>query len=92
MARKRHYTKEILQKHWSEVIKYVNKNFSDDYRDDLARAWRGIGKWRSPLYAVDRELYLYILSLVDDYTLENDLPQDWYSSYGDIEDIFCEIN
>ena len=77
-----------LQEHYKATIDYVAENID---RMEYEIALKRIDEWRCPLKQANQTLYNKIERLIDDYTLDNDLPQDWFHEFGDIEDIFWKI-
>lgn len=77
-----------LQEHYNEAIDVVAQNID---RDEYFITLKRIDQWRCPMANANPNLYDEINYIIDDYTLDNDLEQDWYMEFGDIEDIFWKI-
>lgn len=77
-----------LQEHYNAAIDYVAQNID---RMEYEAAMTRIGKWRCPLIFASGTINNQISDLMEDYTLDNDLHEDWWFDFGDIEDIFWKI-
>lgn len=79
-----------LQEHYNAAIDYVAENID---KDEYNIALKRIDQWRCPLNMANELLYWRISDLMGDYTLDNDLADDWWwGAMGiDIEDIFWKI-
>lgn len=54
---------------------------------EIQQGWSYIGKRMGLPYELEEK----IRDLLDEYGEDNDLDEDWYLEYGDIEDFFMDI-
>ncbi len=75
-----------------KAIRYVraNKTWTEEQE---TRALLDIDRRRCPLRMTRDGLYIIneISALMDDFTTDYDLPEDWWVTYADEEDIFFSI-
>lgn len=77
-----------LKEHYKAAIDYVAENIDkDEYFITLKR----IDQWRCPVNLANELTANEIVDLMEDYTFDNDLPEDWWLGFGDTEDIFWKL-
>ena len=70
------------QEHFSACVEYIKRNLE---HWEIEKGWDFIGK----RMGLPNELAGRIYDLIDDYTEDNDLPDDWWNDY-EVEDFFME--
>ena len=80
----------MYENHLEKAIDYV-REFHSWSEADEAKAFDAIDHLRSSLSLVGKEIYDEIVSLLDEYGVLNQLPDDWWSDITDPEDIFFEL-
>lgn len=74
-----------MENHINKAIKFVRENIDNS---SIIDAWGKIDKFRCPLDMANPQLYDDIYDLMEEYGMDNDLPEMWWASYYDIEEIF----
>ena len=75
----------MKKNHFKRAVAYIRQNL-EQY--EIENAWAHIGR-RMPITC---EIQDKIRDLLNEYGEDNDLGEDWYLEYGDIEDFFMEID
>lgn len=75
----------MKKNHFKRAVAYIRQNL-ESY--EIENAWAHIGR-RMPIPC---EISDKIRDLLNEYGEDNDLGEDWYLEYGDIEDFFMEID
>ena len=72
-----------------EAIKYVRENMDDcDLAILKAKVDKNFTQHMNPAYGIDDGK---IIDLLEEYGQDNDLPEEWWEKYGDIDDILVKI-
>lgn len=71
-----------------KALEYVRKNIDIDYINDIVL--KGM-QMRCPPSLVDVSLATKISDLLDDFAMDNDLPDDWWCETCDIDEIIERI-
>ena len=67
-----------------EVTEFLKSRLEDW---EIKQGWSYIGERMGLPYTLEEK----IRDLLDEYGEDNDLDEDWYLEYGDIEDFFEDI-
>lgn len=78
-----------LQEQYKDALNFVAQNIN---RNEEHNALIMINELHCPLSQASPRLYDQIDDLMEDYTTDHDLPRDWYYEFGDIEDIFWDMD
>ena len=82
----------MYEEHLKKAIEYVKEHIHKRVKDyEFERAYDIMDECRCPLDHASDTIVDAIRDLMDDYTLDEDLPEDWWYEYTDIEDIFWEL-
>jgi hypothetical protein len=71
-----------------KALGYVRKNIDIDYINHIVLKSMQMG---CPPSMVDSPLADNVRDLLDDYSTDNDLPNDWWCEWGDIDEIIDRI-
>ena len=75
-------------KNINKALAYVRKNVDIDYINYIVLKSM---QMRCPPSIVDASLANKVRDLLDDYSMDNDLPEDWWCEESDIDGIIMEI-
>lgn len=76
------------EQHYKNAIKYVAENIDkDEYSITLKR----IDNWRCPVGLANELIENEIYDFMEEYGQDHDLPEGWWLEFGDVEDIFWEL-
>lgn len=82
----------MYEEHLKNAIEYVKEHIHGRVKDyEFERAYDIMDECRCPLDHASDTIVDAIRDLMDDYTLDEDLPEDWWYEHTDIEDIFWEL-
>lgn len=79
-----------MKKHFEKAIEYVRENKTWSEAEDQV-ALENIDKWRCPIDHAYPSISDEIAELMDEYGIDNDLPEDWWRDLGDEDDIFFKL-
>lgn len=75
-------------KNINKALAYVRKNVDIDYINYIVQKSM---QMRCPPSMVDALLADDVRDLLNDYSVDNDLPEDWWCEERDIDEIIMEI-
>lgn len=75
-------------KNINKALAYVRKNVDIDYINYIVQKSM---QMRCPPSMVDALLEDDVRDLLNDYSVDNDLPEDWWCEERDIDEIIMEI-
>lgn len=78
----------LTMKNIDKALGYVRKNIDIDYINHIVLKSMQMG---CPPSMVDASLADNVRDLLDDYSIDNDLPEDWWCEERDIDEIIMEI-
>lgn len=77
-----------LKEHYENAVKFVAKNIDkDEYDISLKR----MNKWRCSIDLANEYIADQIAVFMDEYGDDNNLTEDWWRDFGDVDDIFWEL-
>lgn len=80
--------KKQLDEHYKNAVKYVGENVA---AIDVGFALEKINERKCNLQTALPTLADHIFDLMEDYTIDNDLPDGWWQEIGDVDDIFWRL-
>lgn len=90
------YAKQCDEKNASqakihEAVEYIVKELDDMSKDEVRFAYMQICLRGMSLVSANYSLKTRIEDLLNDFTIENNLNEDWWFAYYDVEDVFYKI-
>ena len=79
-----------MKSHFELALQYVRDN-KTWYEDEESVALRRIGEYRCDLEFAAPNIAQEIADLMDEYGMDNDLPDGWWMEYGTADDIFFKL-